>query len=123
MLKDSDGIALFRAAGPPLGLFSHSTHDAQLSILQPGAALVLVSKGLVESRAGSHEFGTERVTEFLASREFQSAQEICSGLLGNVQQFIEKHKSLFNKPGPENDVTALALLRAAAVQRASAALA
>jgi len=52
MLKDDDGITLFRAAGPPLGLFSHSTHDAQLSILRPGAALVLVSKGLVESRAG-----------------------------------------------------------------------
>jgi serine phosphatase RsbU (regulator of sigma subunit) len=123
VLKDEDGITLFRAAGPPLGLFSHSTHDAQVSTLRPGAALVLVSKGLVESRAGSHEFGTERVQEFITSREFQSAQEICSGLLKNLQQFIEARKSLFRHPGPENDATALALLRAAAAQRASAALA
>jgi len=121
ILRDDDGITLLRAAGPPLGLFSHSTHDAQLSTLQPGAALVLVSKGLVESRAGSHEFGTERVQQFLASRRFQTAQEICSGLLGNVHEFIETHKGMFRQKGPENDVTALALLRAAEVGHASAA--
>jgi len=123
MLKDEDGITLFRAAGPPLGLFSHSTHDAELRILRPGAALVLVSKGLVESRAGSQELGTEGVKEFLSTHQFQSAQEICSGLLGYVQQFVQSRKSLFRHGGAENDVTALALVRSVAAQRASAALA
>jgi phosphoserine phosphatase RsbU/P len=121
ILRDGDGITMFRAQGPPLGLFSHSTHDAQLSIVRPGAALVLVSKGLVESRGGSQEFGTERVREFLISREFHSAQEICSGLLVNVKQFVDGHKGLFRHGGAENDVTTLALHRAAAGQRASAA--
>ena len=120
MLKDKDGITLFRAAGPPLGLFSHSTHDAQLSIVRQGAALLIVSKGLVESRAGSHEYGSERVKQFLTSREFYSAQEICSGLLGNVQQFLETHKSLFRHPGAENDVTALALHRLATAHTSAA---
>ena len=66
--------------------------------------MLLVSKGLVECRAGSKEFGLERVLQVLQEREFHDAKEICSSVLEAVQTFAGKR-------APENDITALALMR------------
>jgi serine phosphatase RsbU (regulator of sigma subunit) len=119
-VKDGDRVRLLSAVGPPLGLFSHATHDADVIILGPGAALAVVSKGLVESRSGSIEYGTARLSEFLLTRDFNSAQEVCAGVLGSVQQFVEQRRSLFRPSRAENDMTALALLRSAARTAAAA---
>ena len=105
LLKDAGGVTLLQANGIPLGLFSHATHDAAVAVVQPGAAVLLVSKGLVESRSGSKEFGLERAMGVLQEREFRDAKELCSAILEAVASFTR------NK-APENDVTALALLRA-----------
>lgn len=104
LLKDAEGVTLLKANGLPLGLFSHATHDAGVAVMQPGAALLLVSKGLVESRRGSKEFGLDRVIEVFQAREFRDAQELCSSVLGVVETFTRN-------AAPENDVTALALMR------------
>ncbi len=121
-VKDGDSVRLLPAVGPPLGLFSHATHDADVIILRPGAALLVVSKGLVESRSGSLEYGTARLREFLVARDFNSAQEICAGVLGSVQQFVEQRRSFFRPSVPDNDMTALALVRGAGRKAAAAAL-
>ncbi len=105
LLKDAEGVTLLQANGIPLGLFSHATHDAGVAVVPPGAAVLLVSKGLVESRSGSKEFGLERVIEALQAREFHDAQEICGAILEAVATFTRNR-------APENDITALALLRA-----------
>ena len=105
LLKDKDGVIQLPASGLPLGLFSHATHDAQICALQPGAALLLVSKGLTESRSGRHEFGLERLQDSLAKLQFSTATELSSGVLTAVQQFT-------NNAPAENDITALALVRA-----------
>jgi len=105
LLKDADGLTLLEANGLPFGLFTHATHDAQTSVLQPGAAVLLVSKGLIESRHGrKHEFGLERLKETVASASFKNATELCSGVLTAVQEFTH------NSPG-QNDITTLGLLR------------
>jgi serine phosphatase RsbU (regulator of sigma subunit) len=104
LLKDKDGVTQLGANGLPLGLFSHATHDAQLVALQPGAAVLLVSKGLIESRSGSKEFGLERLQESLAKLQFSTATELCSGVLTAVQQFSNN--------AAQNDITAMALVRA-----------
>lgn len=104
-LKDGAGVTPLAANGIPLGLFSHATHDAAFAVMQPGSVLLLVSKGLVESRSGSKEFGLERVIEVLRAREFHDAQELCSSVLEAVETFTRNGK-------PENDTTALALMRA-----------
>ncbi len=122
LVKDGDSVRRLSAVGPPLGLFSHATHDADVIILRPGAALVVVSKGLIESRSGSSEYGTERLREFLLNRDFNSAQEICAGVLASVQQFVEQRRSFLRPSGAETDMTALALVRGAARQAAAAAL-
>ena len=107
LLKDGTGVTLLQANGIPLGLFSHATHDAGVAVVEPGAAVLLVSKGLVESRSGSKEFGLQRATQVLLGQEFQHAQEICSAILQAVESFSRNGV-------PENDTTALALLRAPA---------
>jgi sigma-B regulation protein RsbU (phosphoserine phosphatase) len=105
LVKDQEGVELLGASGLPLGLFSHATHDAQIRVLPHGAALLLVSKGLVESRYRNQEFGLERLQETLKKLQFTTATELSSAVLTRVQQFTK------NTP-PQNDVTALALVRA-----------
>src|SRR6267142_1145855 len=105
LLRDEIGISELRATGLPLGLFSHSAADASMVALEPGAALLLVSRGLVEANRKRKEFGLSPVKELL-SAPAQTAEEICTSLLGQVQQFLAP------KP-PENDVTVLALARSA----------
>jgi len=112
LLKDRDGITKLEACGLPLGLFSHATHDAQMSVLEPSAALLIVSKGLVESRYGHKEFGLERVRENLEKMDFKNANELSSGILDAVQEFTR------NTSG-QNDITALSIMRSAAAALAA----
>jgi serine phosphatase RsbU (regulator of sigma subunit) len=110
LLKDHEGVTHLEANGFPLGLFSHATHDARITAIQPGAALLLVSRGLVESRAGSKEYGIERLTECVSNTAFQDAQDLCAQVLSAVKTFTE---SSWRQRETENDVTTLALVRAA----------
>ena len=50
LLRDLTGITELPATGLPLGLFSHATCEAPLVALPPGAALLLVSRGLLEGK-------------------------------------------------------------------------
>jgi serine phosphatase RsbU (regulator of sigma subunit) len=121
LLKDSAGLGELQAGGLPLGLFSHVTHDAQVRVLAPGAALLLVSKGLPETRQGREEFGLERVKGCLNSAPVISADEICERLLSAVRSFASSRRprtsflGLGERNGAEaafqNDVTSLALVR------------
>ena len=116
LLKDHQGVTPLEANGFPLGLFSHATHDARITALQPGSALLLVSRGLVESKAGSKEYGIERLTECVSRISFRDAEHLCSRVLSAVKTFTESSWRFKNS---ENDVTTLALVRAAG--RAAAA--
>ena len=116
LLKDSDGVTELAPTGLPLGLFTHTTNDAQVCVLRPGALLVLVSKGIVESRVGSHDFGLERVIELLHSRSFTSAEAACNAVVQAVWDYVEQPSHFGPKlyiPGlspkrTQNDTTAVA---------------
>ena len=107
LLRDSTGVVRLEATGLPFGLFSHATHDAMPAVLEGGAALLLVSKGLVESKSGSQEFGMDRLQQSLEHLTFASANELCSAVLTAVEEFTK------NTPG-QNDITAMALMRSQA---------
>jgi len=118
LLSDQDGVSELAAAGVPFGLFSHAVHDAQVSVLRPGATLLIVSKGLTEARSGTKEFGFERVKQFLGSRIFRDAEAVCNDLLREVESF--KNSASFWGPqvvipgfaGSEpTDITAVAIMR------------
>jgi len=114
LVRDSDGVSQLPANGVPLGLFSHAVTDAQLCVLQPGATLLLASKGLVESRRSfKKEYGFERLEDVVKEAKFISANELCSIVLGSVESYTKNAE-------PENDVTTVALMRTAAAQGATA---
>lgn len=106
LLRDATGVSELCATGLPLGLFSHATCEAPLVGLPPGAALLLVSRGLLEGKRRREEFGLERVKTGLQQAATETAKELCATVIDGVQHFM-------GKPPVHNDVTALALVRAA----------
>jgi len=126
-IKSDGDVTQLDPTGFPLGLFSHATHDAQVSVAQPGSSIVLVSKGLIESTAGRQEFGVGRVREVLEQQVFSSAQDVCHELLERAVKFSEQGSSFgpyfsiagFRSSHEPNDQTVVCLMRLA--QAAAAA--
>jgi sigma-B regulation protein RsbU (phosphoserine phosphatase) len=106
LLRDASGITELPATGLPLGLFAASTYEAPTAALQPGASLLLVSRGVVEASAKKEEFGLGRVKQQFQSAPPDNARQIASSILNAVEQFSA------SKPR-QNDITALALARQA----------
>lgn len=106
LVRDETGITELHATGLPLGLFSHTTVDVSTVVLPPGAGLLLVSRGIVEAKCGGEEFGLEQVKAGFEEWSAGGAKELCCAILGRVQDFM-------CAPPVHNDVTTLALVRAA----------
>jgi len=106
LLRDQTGVTELPATGLPLGLFSHTVSEANIVALPPGAALLLVSRGVAEAKCEGTEFGLERVKEYFLQNKAHNANELCHELLTQMQQFT-------CTPPTDNDVTALALVRPA----------
>jgi phosphoserine phosphatase RsbU/P len=111
LIRDSSGIAELASTGLPLGLFSHATCDAPTVGLEAGAALLLVSRGVVEARSKDEngdngEFGLERAKQLLQSDASKDAQGLCDFFLKEAAEFSIQS-------GASDDKTALALVRKA----------
>jgi len=110
LLRDRTGVSELGSTGLPLGLFSHATSDSRIVGLEKGAALLLVSRGVIECEGrvegSSQDFGLSRVQEVFQSAELSSAQTVCASILNSVNRF-----------GAEvpicDDRTALAVIRTA----------
>ena len=119
LLRDPEGITRLPAQGPPLGLFSHTTNDALMSVLRPGSALLVVSKGLVEARASAKEYGLDRTEAVLKKADLSDAGALCDTVLKDVGEFLVNSTGAFRLPftrkdsadNPHNDHTALTLVR------------
>ena len=104
LLRDGAGIVPLEATGLPLGLFSHATQSASTCALTPGAALLAVSRGIVEAEYSGEEFGLERTTEAFRRAAGHSAHALCSDILHAVHSFTQTAPN-------HNDVTTLVLAR------------
>jgi serine phosphatase RsbU (regulator of sigma subunit) len=104
LARDHNGVSELPATGLPLGLFSHMTSNASIVALEPGAILLLASRGIVEGKCKTEEFGLQRVKEGLQQSKAARAKELCVSVLDQVQQFMHAAPT-------HNDVTALALIR------------
>ena len=104
LVRDNTGVSELPATGLPLGLFSHSTCDCSTVVLQPGAALLVVSRGIVEAKCGGEELGLNQVKAGFEHSEAANSKEFCLGVLNRVQEYM-------CVPPTHNDVTALALVR------------
>jgi sigma-B regulation protein RsbU (phosphoserine phosphatase) len=109
MLRDQTGITLLEATGLPLGLFSHTTQSAATCHLVPGAALLVVSRGIVEAECSSAEnptaeFGLDGATRSFQTATLASAHELCLTVLEEARKFAPITTT-------QNDLTAVALVR------------
>jgi serine phosphatase RsbU (regulator of sigma subunit) len=102
LVRDHTGLTELPATGLPLGLFSHVTCDALMVALEPAAALLLVSRGMLETGNKHEEFGLNGVKATFGQAELGSADNICRTLLAAAC-----------RSAVYNDVTALALVRLA----------
>jgi serine phosphatase RsbU (regulator of sigma subunit) len=105
LVRDGNGVTELSATGLPLGLFSHAPSDACVVALEPGAGLLLVSRGVIEGKRKGEEFGLDRVKEVFQQTAAESAKELCLTVLNGLRQFM-------NTPPTHDDVTAVALVRA-----------
>jgi len=113
LVRDNAGVSELPATGLPLGLFSHTTCDASTVFLSQGAALLLVSRGIVEAKCGNEELGLDSVKKGFRETTAANSKELCLSVLDRVKQFM-------CVPPTHNDVTALALFRANAAKTAVA---
>jgi serine phosphatase RsbU (regulator of sigma subunit) len=109
LLRDHTGIAELGATGLPLGLFSHATCDAPTVGLEKGAALLLVSRGVVEGKCKDNtkedlEFGLEGVKNQMRDTPPGTPRELSASILNAVGEFT-------CAPLIVDDMTALALIR------------
>lgn len=109
LLRDKSGIVELASTGLPLGLFSHATCEAPTVALEKGAALVLVSRGVVEGRSKNHhseaeEFGLQRVKDRLLADLATNASALCGSILNSVGDFT-------SEPLVPDDMTALVFVR------------
>jgi serine phosphatase RsbU (regulator of sigma subunit) len=104
LVRDTTGVSELAATGLPLGLFSHSTCDASTVALEPGAVLMLVSRGIVEAKCGGEEWGLDSVKAGLKRTTAANAKEFGLSILDQLQQFM-------CTPPTHNDVTTLTLAR------------
>jgi serine phosphatase RsbU (regulator of sigma subunit) len=104
LVRHAKDISTLDATGLPLGLFSLATSEAKLIAMEPGSALALVSRGVVEAECGREEFGLARVEASLKVSALASADRICHSILDDVQRFV-------SSGALHDDTTALALVR------------
>ena len=104
LLCDSTWIAQLAATGLPLGLFSHLPQSAATCALPPGAALLVVSRGIVEAEHAGNEFGLQGAANVVQHSLHLNARDLCFAVLLAAENFT-------CLPLTHNDVTALALVR------------
>ncbi|HMK22966.1 MAG TPA: SpoIIE family protein phosphatase, partial [Terriglobales bacterium] len=92
--------------GLPLGLFSLGAAEARLIAMEPGSALLLVSRGVVEAENRREEYSLERVEASLQRAPLAGAGEVCHFILDEVQRYVGAEPF-------HDDITALALVRMA----------
>jgi phosphoserine phosphatase RsbU/P len=104
LVRHRQKIRQLEATALPFGLFSGLVPGASVVALNPGDALLLISKGVVEANYRAEEFGLQRACDCLDQSRIESAHEVCVGLLERVRRFM-------HAPPTHDDVTALALVR------------
>src|SRR5258706_7364179 len=113
LVRDHSGISQLPATGLPFGLFSHATHYASMTVLEPGAALLLVSRGVIEARCQGNEFRVEGVAASFVHTNSPTAHRLWAATLDGVV-------ILMCAPPIHTALTALALIRAGEIRSARA---
>lgn len=118
LLHDSDGTRALPNVSLPLGLFTHMTYDASMQAFEPGARLLVVTKGVTENLRGKVPFGADRVVELLQRSKDGPASGLCAAVLEASHEFAKPRRrwSPFRRGLLQEDMTALAMVRSSVNQ-------
>lgn len=113
LFRDSEGTQTLPNVSMPLGLFTHLTYDASIQAFEPGAMVLVVTKGVTESMGSKGLSGTERVEDLLKTANFESASEVCSAILAAAHQSEKSGWEWlpFRAKPVHDDMTAFAMVR------------
>jgi serine phosphatase RsbU (regulator of sigma subunit) len=116
VFRDAESAHVLERGGVPLGLFTHVTYEPAVLAFEPGDKLLLVTKGVTESRQGAVEFGAERVERLLEYSNGESAAELCDTVLREAYDFgnhpwARVYDLLHARKRSHEDLTAVALVR------------
>jgi serine phosphatase RsbU (regulator of sigma subunit) len=113
VLRDSDGTRMLPNVSMPLGLFTHLMYDASMQAFEPGATLLLATKGVTQSMRGAVPFGAEGLLAVLRSSTDEPASGVCRAALSAAHRFEKRRWDwlAFWRPRVREDMTALAMVR------------
>ena len=116
IFSDSDGTRILGHVTMPLGLFTHLTYEPAIQAFEPGARLLLVTRGILLAPRGRKQFGVERATAVLENFPRGSASDLCGIVLDDANEFRKPpwyslKRLPFAKPKRVDDLTAVALVR------------
>ncbi|MGH9595165.1 MAG: PP2C family protein-serine/threonine phosphatase, partial [Edaphobacter sp.] len=87
IFRDSDGTRILGHVTMPLGLFTHLTFEPAIQAFEPGARLLLVTKGILESTHGREHFGVERAVRLVETLTPGKAFDLCGAVLNESHEF------------------------------------
>ncbi len=116
IFRDTDGTRVLGHVTMPLGLFTHLTFEPAIQAFEPGARMLLVTKGILQAPRGREQFGIERATAVLENFPKGSAFDLCGITLEDAHEFrkppwYSPERLPFRKPERVDDLTAVALVR------------
>ena len=116
IFRDSDGTRILGHVTMPLGLFTHLTFEPAIQAFEPGARLLLVTRGILEARHDRDQFGEERVISLVENLTPGSSFDLCGATLQQAHDFRKQpwysFRNLpFVEPERIEDLTAAALVR------------
>lgn len=113
VIRDSDGTRELPNVAMPMGLFTHLTYEPAMQAFEPGARLVVVTKGVTERQRGRSVFGTERVMGLVEAFNGASAAEMCEATLAAAHEFkkVPWYKRRAKGKAAAEDLTALVAAR------------
>jgi serine phosphatase RsbU (regulator of sigma subunit) len=117
IFRDTDGTRILPNVCMPLGLFTHLTYEPAIQVFEPGARLLLLTKGVIPARSGRTPFGIERAVHLLQdAAPTSSAIDLCKAVVEQAHQYTRPPwyalaKLAFTKPERIDDLTAAVLAR------------
>ncbi len=116
VFRDRDGTRILGSVTMPLGLFTHLTYEPAVQAFEPGARLLLVTKGIVEAQRGGDRFGVDRLSRMLDSSGEGSAYDLAESVVQEAHQlrkipWYSLRNLPFARPERVEDLSAAVLQR------------
>ena len=117
VFRDARSVQVLDRGGVPLGLFTHVTYEPAVLAFEPHDRLLLVTKGVTESRRGGSEFGAKRIERILEQSKDDAASRLCDTVLREAYEYGSHPWSRLydffhaRRQHSHDDLTAVALVR------------